>query len=81
MNKPVWCKSYRIRLAPVLPAIVESLHSERPEQFGLNDARTAFLLRNCVRTRVTVNPVGLQKHNGDKHNTHTSEKPFSALPV
>lgn len=37
-----------MRLAPVLPAIVESLHGERPEQSGLNGARTAFLLRNCV---------------------------------
>lgn len=57
-----------IRFAPVLPAVVESLHGERSEQFALNDARTAFLLRNCARAQDAVSPVGLRKRNSDEPN-------------
>lgn len=38
----------------IIPAIVESLHSECFGQFALKDARTAFILPNCTYAQKTT---------------------------
>lgn len=74
---------------PIIPAIVESLHSECSEQFALNDARTAFLLPNCIckhksqlacAPQTCVEPL-LTRMMKDKRYTHTCGWCFSAVPV
>lgn len=42
----------------IIPAIVESLHSECSEQFALKDARAGLLLPNCTYIHKITITVG-----------------------